>query len=267
MVSRLRLACLLLVLAPADGLAARSDWSPAEQSELRLLVSPTTEGQLHGAIQIALKPGWHTYWRTPGEAGVPPEFDFSGSENVAGVEVRYPVPERLDDGTSVSLIYRDEAVFLLEVTPVRAGEPLTLSLAARFGVCSEVCIPTEAAAAVTLAPDDGADPLAEAVVEGVAPRIPKAPEPGRFDVEHVGVQGDMLAIDVRMPDSSYADLFAEPPAGWYLGQPEFSGRAGGVSRFRLSLAGRPTGAALAGQTFRFVAVAGGEAIETTVTLP
>jgi DsbC/DsbD-like thiol-disulfide interchange protein len=267
MVALVRIAFLLLMLTPAHALAARSDWSRAEQSELRLLLSPEAGGEISGAIQIVLEPGWHTYWRTPGEAGVPPKFDFSGSENVAAVEVRYPVPERLDDGVSVSLIYRDEAVFPIEVTPLRAGEPVTLRLAARFGVCSDVCIPTEAAAALTLSPDEPTDPLAEAVVEGVAPRIPKVPNPGQFDIEHVGAESDALIIDVRMPDSSYADLFAEPPAGWYLGQPEFSGRAAGVSRYRLSLAGRPHDAAVSGQTFRFVAVAGGEAIETAVTLP
>jgi hypothetical protein len=69
-----------------------------------------------------------------------------------------------------------------------------------------------------------------------------------------------------MPESSFSDLFAEPPPGWYIGQPDFIERANGVSRFQLSLAGRPRGAQIAGQEFRFVAVAGGEAIEETVEI-
>jgi hypothetical protein len=82
----------------------------------------------------------------------------------------------------------------------------------------------------------------------------------------VTLAGDALLIDVRMPDSALADLFADPPAGWYLAQPEFQSRAGGVSRYRLPLAGRPADAEIAGQSFRFVAVAGGDAVEEVVEI-
>ena len=76
----------------------------------------------------------------------------SGSDNVAAVEVEYPAPERLDDGASVSLIYRDDVVLPLSVTPAAPDRPITLRVEARFGVCSMVCIPTGAGASVTLTP-------------------------------------------------------------------------------------------------------------------
>ncbi len=96
--------------------------------------------------------------------------------------------------------------------------------------------------------------------------MPKAPEPGRFDIEAVTQADNALLIDVRMPQSSYLDLFADPPEGWYIGQPAFVERTGDVSRYRLSLAGRPKDAEVSGQTFRFVAVSGGEAIEEAVEI-
>lgn len=120
---------LLLAAALTPGLAgaARSDWVPAEggRGRVRVVLDAQT-GRVAGAVEIALEPGWHTYWREPGEAGIPPVFDFSGSENVEKIEVAYPAPERLDDGSGVSLVYRDEAVFPLKVTPVLAKRPVTV---------------------------------------------------------------------------------------------------------------------------------------------
>lgn len=261
-----RVAFLVALAVPAVALAARSDWTAADESQLRLLLTPGEDGRIDGGIEILLEPGWYTYWRNPGEAGVPPVFDFSGSENVAHVEVLYPAPIRFDDGASVSLIYRDEVVFPLAVTPLKSDLPITLRLEATFGVCSAICIPTRASSAITLSPGSDSDPLSAARLRTFEERVPKGPVPGRFDIESVSAAGDALTIDVRMPDSSYFDLFADPPDGWYIGQPAFVERVDGISRYRLSLAGRPHDAQLQGQRFRFVAVAGGEAIEEGVEI-
>jgi DsbC/DsbD-like thiol-disulfide interchange protein len=263
-----RIALVLALGSPAAAFAAHSDWAAARQSQVRLLLArPEADGRIEGGLEVLLEPGWHTYWRNPGETGVPPVFDFSASENVADVELRYPAPERYDDGVSVSLVYRDEVVFPLTVVPLEAGQPITLRVEARFGVCKDVCIPTRARAELTLPPVPPSDPLAEARLQRFHSRLPKAAEPGRFDVEEVPAQDDALLVEVRMPESSYSDLFVDPPSGWYIGQPEFIGRDEGVSRYRLSLAGRPSGGAPKGLIFRFVAVAGGEAIEEAVTIP
>ncbi len=259
-----RIALLVGLAAPAEALAAHSDWVEADEAQLRLLLAASEEGGIVGGIEIALEPGWYTYWRNPGETGVPPLFDFSGSTNVSDVELRYPAPMRHDDGVSVSLIYSDAVVFPLTVAPRDATQPVTLKVEARFGVCSEVCIPTHASAEVTFSPTP--DPLSKARIASFAPRVPGAPEPGHFDIEAVTAEDDSLLIDVRMPDSSYMDLFADPPQDWFIGQPAFVERSNGVSRYRLSLAGRPENAEIAGQTFTFVAVSGGEAIEKTVDI-
>jgi DsbC/DsbD-like thiol-disulfide interchange protein len=261
-----RVAFLAGIVIPALAFAARSDWTPADQSQLRLLLTADETGQIRGGIEISLEPAWYTYWRSPGEAGVPPVFDFSGSENVAAIDIMYPAPLRYDDGASVSLIYRDDVVFPFTVTPKNLAETVMLRLTAQFGVCSDVCIPTSASTEVSLPPHAEADPLSEARLLEFANRIPKPPQPGRFAVESVVADGDQLTIDVRSPDSAYSDLFAEAPRGWYVGQPTFVERVDGRSRYRLSLAGKPDDAEVAGQTFRFVAVAGGEAIEESISV-
>jgi DsbC/DsbD-like thiol-disulfide interchange protein len=263
-----RLVLLMTIAAlPVAARAARSEWSSADEAQLRVLLNPGAGGKLEGGIEIVLEPGWYTYWRNPGEAGVPPVFDFAGSENVGELQVLYPAPVRKVDGGSTSLIYEDEVVFPLLITPHEAGRPVVLRLKAQFGVCSEICIPTQAGAEVALFPDAAADPLSAVRLRSFAERVPKGPVAGRFDIEKVVADGDSLDIDIRMPDSSYTDLFVDPPKDWYIGQPVFVGRVDGLSRYRLSLAGRPSGMSLKGQQFRFVAVAGGEAIEESVELP
>ncbi len=250
---------------PGKALAARSDWSHADQSQMRLLLGAPTSGKLVGGLEMLIDPGWYTYWRDPGEAGIPPVFDFSASTNVASVEVLYPAPERHDDGASVSLVYRNEVVFPLVILPERMGEPVVLRVAARFGVCSDICVPTQAESEVAASTES--DPLADARLAQFLPRVPVAPRAGHFAIESVSMEeGDALLIDVRTPESSYLDLFADAPEGWHIGQPEFLSRGENVSRYRLPLAGGPDAAARKGQAIRFVAVAGSEAIEETVEI-
>jgi DsbC/DsbD-like thiol-disulfide interchange protein len=262
-----RAVILIAVSVSGPAFAARSDWAPADDAQMRLLLTPGANGRIDGGVELVLEPGWYTYWRNPGEAGVPPIFDFSRSDNVANVEVRYPAPVRKDEDGAVSLVYQDEVVFPLSITPRKPDAPITLRADVKFGVCSEICVPTSSMAEVMLSPGADEDALSTARLRGYEERVPKPPEPGRFDLETVSTDGDALTIGVRMPDSSYSDLFAEPPEGWFIGQPEFVDRTNGVSRYRLSLAGRPRDAQIRGQEFRFVAVAGGEAIEKAVSIP
>lgn len=265
---RIPIVSLLAILTtPLAAEAKHSDWTKADQSQTRLLLTRDDDGQLWAGLEIILEPGWYTYWRTPGEAGVPPIFDFSGSENVADVEVRYPAPERRDDGTSVSLIYQDEVVFPLEITPVEPDRPLRLRADVTYGVCREVCIPTSASVEIILPPGADFDPLSDARLSVYERRVPGPPQPGRFDIEGVALAGDVLEIETRMPDSSYIDLFSEPPEGWFIGQPKLVGRDGDKVRWTLSLAGRPRDIRAAGQTFQFVAVAGDEAIAQSIEIP
>jgi DsbC/DsbD-like thiol-disulfide interchange protein len=180
--------------------------------------------------------------------------------------VLYPAPERYDDGASVSLIYRDEVVFPLLVEPADPGKPVTLNVEMTFGVCAEICIPTRASASATLPPHAPHDALSEALVKRFMDRLPKPAEPGRFAIQSVVPTDDALEIDVLLPESGYLDLFADPPEGWYIGQPAFVSRDGGVSRYRLSLAGKPKDETVEGKIFQFVAVAGGEAIAQEVEI-
>ncbi len=89
--------------------------------------------------------GWKTYWRNPGDAGgVPPYFDWAGSENLAGAKVLFPAPSRLKDASGDSVGYKKVVVLPVEVTAKDPAKPVTFKLAMEFGVCREICVPAEA---------------------------------------------------------------------------------------------------------------------------
>ena len=75
-----------------------SPWQRDGHSAVRLLAGSRSGAVLLGGIAFQLQPGWKTYWRTPGDSGVPPRFDFSKSENIEAVTVLWPAPTKFDDG-------------------------------------------------------------------------------------------------------------------------------------------------------------------------
>src|SRR6516162_6570176 len=93
-----------------------SPWQRDGHSAVRLLAGSRSGAVLLGGIAFQLQPGWKTYWRSPGDSGVPPRFDFTKSDNIEAVTVLWPAPMRFDDGAGgVSLGYHDQIVLPLRI--------------------------------------------------------------------------------------------------------------------------------------------------------
>src|SRR5262249_35110645 len=107
-------------------------------------------------LEITMKPGWKTYWHSPGDAGFPPKISFEGSQNVAAATLEYPTPHRFELFGLETFGYKDEVVYPIAVTPEKPGAPIALKAHLRSLVCAEVCIPYEA----DLALDTPAGPAA-----------------------------------------------------------------------------------------------------------
>lgn len=108
------------------------------------------EGRHMAALDIRLAEGWKTYWRVPGDAGIPPYFDWSGSENLAAVEVSWPAPIAFDTYGMTTLGYEHRVTLPLQVTAQDPARPVSLRLVFAYGLCAEICIPAEAALELTL---------------------------------------------------------------------------------------------------------------------
>jgi len=107
------------------------------------------------AVHMRLAEGWKTYWRAPGDSGIPPRFDWAGSRNVKEVRFHWPRPHVYETAGLHAIGYKHELVLPIEVTPLDPAQPIYLKARVELGVCSEICIPADFAFAETL-PNPGA---------------------------------------------------------------------------------------------------------------
>src|SRR3954452_17073327 len=145
-------AATLLVGAFATAVRAEdaSPWQRDAHSAVRLLAGSRSGTVLLGGVAIQLQPGWKTYWRMPGDSGVPPRFDFSKSDNVEAVTVLWPAPTKFDDGAGGhSLGYKQQVVLPLRIVAKSNDKPVTLRAAINYAVCEKLCIPVEASSELT----------------------------------------------------------------------------------------------------------------------
>jgi DsbC/DsbD-like thiol-disulfide interchange protein len=237
-----------LCLATADsslaGPTGESPWVKENYSEVRLVsgtVANAGSGEVVAGVQIRLDPGWKTYWRSPGDSGVPPSFDWSGSKNLKQAEVLYPAPRRFVDAGGTAIGYEDEVVFPIKITPEHAGEPVELKLNVDYGLCKTLCIPNVANLSIELPPQMAAGQGNGILLQRFVDLVPKPAEPnklpalGGIEAKLNGTKPELI-IDAHFPvGATGTDLFVEAPDGAFVPVPKPLGPpAGGTQRFVVS---------------------------------
>jgi DsbC/DsbD-like thiol-disulfide interchange protein len=252
-----------------------SPWDGDARSAARLIAGVRPAGQgapLRAGIEIRLKQGWHTYWRYPGDAGVPPRFDFAGSQNVKAVEVLWPTPRRLPEAGLDAIGYDRDVILPLRVTAQDQARPVTLQLNLDYAICEKLCVPAQAKAALALAGGPSPQDARLAAAEARVPRKVALGAGQALAIRSVrredGGNRPRILVDVAAPRGTAVDLFAEGPTEqWGLPLPvAVDGAAGGLQRFMFELDGAPPGAKYEGLLISLTAVAGGDAIEVTIRL-
>jgi DsbC/DsbD-like thiol-disulfide interchange protein len=252
-------AALSLLVPDAFAFAAdafSTDWALAAKSRARLIAGG---GDLAG-FEIALSPGAITYWRDPGDAGLPPTLNFSGSDNVASVEPEFPAPKRIKEADGGEAFgYDASVVFPLRVKPRDPTKPATLKLTADFAVCEKVCLPAKAHLELTL-PSAPRSPLAGAIEAALA-AVPRAVPAKDFGVlEALGA--DRWRLCSAHEDGPPRDLFVEAPEGWWMKVAPADAN-GGRDCFTLAIGGKPKDAVLP-VGLRLTLTGGAGALETTI---
>lgn len=262
---------VLLVAVPALA-ADSSPWDGNQRAAVRLIAGasrPEGAATIHRAgIEIRLAPGWKTYWRYPGDSGVPPRFDFSGSQNVTSVTVRWPAPQRLADEAGTSIGYKHDVVFPLDVVAQDATKPAVLALRIDYAVCEKLCVPADGKAELTLTgkPGEHDGKLAHSAMLVPAPAT--LGENSALSIRAAKRDGARVTVDVAAPAGAPVELFAEGPApDWALPIPSpVAGAPSGQQRFAFELDGLPPSTRAEGATLKLTAVAGEQAIEVAYRL-
>ena len=185
-------------LAPQDA----SPWQRDGHSAVRLLAGSRSGAVLLGGIAFQLQPGWKTYWRTPGDSGVPPRFDFSKSDNVEAVTVLWPAPMKFDDGAGGhSLGYKHQVVLPLRIVAKNADKPVTLRAAISYAVCEKLCIPVEANAELAFASVASTEDGALSAALDTVPKPANIGDPNPLTIRDVKRDGkSTVLVDVAAPD-------------------------------------------------------------------
>jgi DsbC/DsbD-like thiol-disulfide interchange protein len=261
-------ASLAILTAVSPALGDASPWDGTQRAAVRLVAGTPRGGMHHAGVEIRLAPGWKTYWRYPGDSGIPPRFDFSKSRNVKSVTVRWPAPQRLTDEAGTSIGYKHDVVFPLEVVAQDAAKPVKLVLGIDYAVCEKLCVPADGKAELTLAGKAAETEQKIAQAQALVPR-PATIGAGAFAIAAVKREGKNVLVDVVAPDGAVVELFAEGPTpDWALPVPAaVAGAPAGQQRFAFELDGLPPGATPDGATLTLTAVAGETAIEVSARLP
>jgi DsbC/DsbD-like thiol-disulfide interchange protein len=206
-------ALTALAAIPGASTARAADasiWDGDARSAARLVAgSPVSRGAMRAGLELRLGTGWKTYWRYPGDSGVPPRFDFAKSTNVKSVTVRWPAPHRFTDDGGASIGYKGGVLLPLEIVPANPAQPVTLRVAVEYAICEKLCIPAAGSAALGL----GAASSFDAALAAAQARVPKP-----------AALGDSAPLAIRSvkrePGSPNPHVVCPCPSRWREARPD-----------------------------------------------
>lgn len=249
-----------------------SDWVKGFDNEARLVAGQAVRDDqtgLYAGVEVAMPEGWKTYWRSPGDAGgVPPDFDWTASENLASANVLYPAPHRLHDKAGDAVGYKGGVIFPVRLTPKDATKPVVLHGKIEYGLCKDICIPAEAELKVVIPPDVG---TSSELTDTLA-RVPQASPRAGIDPKLEGWRLDQsagktkLVLNVKTASPDHADAFVVAPGGTYVPLPKRVANASGNAVFEVDLTDGVDIKDLKGKPLTVTMVDGKGQSEATITL-
>lgn len=247
-----------------------SVWAQDNHSAVRLVAGSRSGPVLLGGIVFRLDPGWKTYWRMPGDSGIPPQFDFSASDNVEAVTVLWPAPVKFPDGAGgQSLGYVKQVVLPLRIVAKSSDKPVTLRAKVHYAICEKMCVPVEAKVELPFTSVASTEDTTLAAALDSVPKPAKVGDPLPLSVIDVRRdRPDRVLVDVTGADAQDSNLYVEGPTpDWALPIPaRIKDAPNGIARFAFELDGLPPGASADGAALKFTLVGHGKAYEFNVTL-
>lgn len=267
----LALSVISVVSQPVSSLGYEGQWVELPNAKARLIATgDPMSGRILAGLEIQLDENWKTYWRFPGDSGIPPTFDWSSAQNVAATHLLFPAPQRFADEYGQSVGYKHQVVFPIQIELENIGRPTHLNLDIMLGICREVCIPVMEQFSLKLPPVFLATEAAKSILDAATASVPtQASEAQRPEIEIETRTGNtpLLTISVSS-DLHISDVFVEGPETWFLTLPEKVSEPGPghVEQWQLALDGTPLGVEPWGAPMRVTLVGPSQSFEQEFTL-
>jgi suppressor for copper-sensitivity B len=209
---------VVLALGAAHAAELASDWGSTKQGRVRLLAAPSPGGALRLGLHFMLQPGWKIYWRSPGDAGLPPSVDWAGSENVTVGATGWPAPERFSYYGLETFGYEGEAVLPIDARVPDRSAPVQLRAAVSFLTCAAVCVPNDVTLSLDLPAGAGASPESAALIDRFMRSVPGTVDAAKLAVHNVTIaaagKDALLTVELDgTPPLKKPDLLVEGAAG------------------------------------------------------
>lgn len=266
---------LALLLTLAAGIAPAGSAPANNEAVARLIAAQRAVGtapHVELGVHLTLAPGWKTYWRDPGEAGMPPAFDWAGSRNVAGAEIAFPAPTRFETYGAESFGYAGEVVLAVRLALAEPGKPADIRLVLDYAVCKEICLPARAELQLKLPAGAATATPQAALIERFRRRVPQT-QGGAFTLGAARLSGapgsETLVVEATALEAAFAapDLIAEGPASVRFGRPKLTLSADRRrAQFELPVQAAVAAASAAGAELTVTLIDGGQAIERRLKL-
>lgn len=167
---------------------------------------PSSDGTVRGALQIEPNPGWITYWREPGDAGIPPQLTLQEETGVDLKRFVYPVPKRIDNGDLRDIGYDHPVTLPFELSVEDQTKPIELGVSAFVGLCRSICIPFQADFSLNLGQESGTSIEEAMLLAAAETKLPEKPS-DEFAVTHYSLADrSLLRLKLRLPQGA-----SDPP--------------------------------------------------------
>ncbi len=245
-----------------------SGWAETGEADVRLVAAEGATGDrdtITLGLHFRLKDDWKVYWRDAGDAGYPPEIDWTGSENLASAEMAFPAPHRFSVLGIETAGYKTEVVYPLAVRLEEPGRPLTARASVDYLICAEICIPGRVDLTLALPGGPGGPTQFAHLIESWKARVPAFGSGNGLAVSEAVVEtgGERQHLRVTVtadPAVRAPDLFVEGPDELRIGPPQVFLRDGG--RTAVLRAPVREGTLTGGEALRLTVVDGDRGLQT-----
>ncbi|RTM15311.1 MAG: protein-disulfide reductase [Bradyrhizobiaceae bacterium] len=216
-----------LIMSTGSARAAATDWVGDSRAAVRLITATDNvpvDSTLEAGLEFRFAKGWHGYWRTPGDAGIPPTVDWSASKNIAGDEISWPAPQRLVIDDLQNSVYENDVVLPVKLFLKQAQTSARINASITYAACSDICVPLEAELTLALPTGAWGASAQSRLISSGQKRVPGSPDAAGVDVINTRFAGSAsaptLVVDLKSRSGAFVapDLFVEgagngiPPA-------------------------------------------------------